>query len=184
MPPSKIRVIPRRAPSAPETEPIAAAAAPAPVEHEQNPRRPLSVLERLREHEGRLLTARTLAEILGYDNVKRVYELPIGRYPLGPKGDRALRWDPASVISWLEERHELPPHSTAAFLNSVAACPPMNNADLAKVLAVPRSAITFMHLPPRNVYYRGHTYWSGDVIAQWLDSLVEYPSHPGVRHGH
>ena len=183
MPPSKIRVIPRRASSAPEAEPIAATAAPAPVKHEQNARRPLSVLERLREHEGRLLTARTLAEILGYDNVKRVYELPIGRFPLGPGGERALRWDPASVISWLEERHEPPPHSTAAFLRALGASPPMNNADLAKVLAVPRSAITFMQLPPRNVSYRGHDYWSGDMIAEWLASLVEYPDQWGVYHG-
>jgi hypothetical protein len=104
MPPKKIRVIPRNAPT-----PAQAAAVSPPA----NSRTPQTIIERLRQRVA-YLDARTLAEILDYDNVKRVYALDLPRYPLGKEGEGGLRWDPADVADYLERRMQRPDPRRAA----------------------------------------------------------------------
>lgn len=120
MPPKKIRVVPRNAPSparptpqpeppravgkknirvVPRNSPPATEPVQPPASEKASPKR---IAEQLRERTS-LLDAADLAGVLRFRNRKRVYELPITRTPLGPTGG-ALRWDPIDVAEFLERQ--------------------------------------------------------------------------------
>lgn len=104
MPPKRLR-LPMSNPPAP-AEATTPSASPAPVTAR-------CLVDRLRLRED-FLDADELAKLFKYKNVKRVYELPIRRAPLGGKGKRALRWDPVDVADYLDGRWQSPGDATAA----------------------------------------------------------------------
>jgi hypothetical protein len=128
-----------------------------------------SPLDWLREQR-RLLTARDLADVLGYENVKRVYELQIPRVSLGAGGQRALRWDPRTVAKWVAGRVQPGPQTERAAACFLTATTALSRASVAATLRVRAVDVALLAIPPSALLSAevGHPTWDARDIEAWL----------------